>query len=30
MEDVKRDKCVNKADGHVHKNKSTYFLFLCR
>ena len=23
MEDVKRDKCVYKVDGHMHKNKST-------
>ena len=23
MEDVKRDKCVHKVDGHTHKNKST-------
>ena len=30
MEDVKRDKCVHKVDGHMHKNKSTYFLLLCR
>ena len=30
MEDVKRDKCVKKVDGHMHKNKSTYFLLLCR
>ena len=22
MEDVKRDKCVHKVDGHMHKNKS--------
>ena len=24
MEVIKRDKCVNKVDGHMHKNKSTY------
>ena len=30
MEDVKRNKCVNKVDGHMHKNKSTYSLLLCR
>ena len=30
MEDVKGDKCVNKVDGHMHKNKSTYWLLLCR
>ena len=30
MEDVKRDKCVHKVDGHMYKNKSTYFLLLCR
>ena len=30
MEDVKRDKCVHKVDGHMHKNKSTYKLLLCR
>ena len=30
MEDVKRDKCVHKVDGHMHKNKSTYNLLLCR
>ena len=30
MEDVKRDKCVHKIDGRRHKNKSTYFLLLCR
>ena len=29
MEDVKRDKCVHKVTGHMHKNKSTYFLLLC-
>ena len=30
MEDVKRDECVHKVNGHMHKNKSTYFLLLCR
>ena len=30
MEDVKRHKCVHKVVGHMHKNKSTYFLLLCR
>ena len=30
MEDVKRDKCVHEVDGHMHKNKSTYSLLLCR
>ena len=30
MEDVKRDKCVHKVDGHMHKNKSTYNLLLYR
>ena len=30
MEDVKRDKCGHKIDGHMNKNKSTYFLLLCR
>ena len=37
MEDVKRDKCDVKRDksehdmdGHMHKNKSTYWLLLCR
>ena len=30
MEDVKRDKCVHKVNGHMHKNKSTYSLLLCR
>ena len=30
MENVKRDKCVHKVDGHMHKNKSTYHLLLCR
>ena len=30
MKDIKRDKCVNKVDGHMHKNKSTYSLLLCR
>ena len=30
MEDVKREKCVHKVDGHMHKNKSTYILLLCR
>ena len=30
MEDVKRDKCVYKVDEHMHKNKCTYFLLLCR
>ena len=29
-EDVKRDKYVHKVDGHIHKNKSTYRLLLCR
>ena len=24
MEDVKRDKCVHKVNGHMHKKKSTY------
>ena len=24
MENVRRDKCVHKVDGHMHKNKSTY------
>ena len=26
MEEVKKDKCVHKVDGHMHKNKSTYHL----
>ena len=30
MEDVKRDVCAHKVDGHMHKNKTTYFLLLCR
>ena len=30
MEDVKRDKFVHKVDGHMHKNKITYRLLLCR
>ena len=30
MEDVKRDKYVLKVDGHIHENKSTYSLLLCR
>ena len=30
MEDVKRDKCEHKVDGHMHKNKRTYWLLLCR
>ena len=30
MEDVKRDKYVDKVDGYMHKNKSTYSLLLCR
>ena len=30
MENVKIHKCVNKVDGHMHKNKSTYNLLLCR
>ena len=30
MEIVKRDKCVHKVDGHMDKNKSTYWLLLCR
>ena len=30
MEDAKRDKCVNKKNGHMHGNKSTYWLLLCR
>ena len=28
MENVKRDKRVHKVDGHMYKNKSTYFLLL--
>ena len=28
MEDAKRDKCVHKVNGHMHKNKSTYSLLL--
>ena len=27
---IKRDKCLHKVNGHMHKNKSTYFLLLCR
>ena len=30
MEDLKRDKCTNKVDGNMHKNKSTYSLLLYR
>ena len=30
MEDIKRDKYVHKVEGHMHKNKSTYSLLLCR
>ena len=30
MEDVKRDTCVNKEEGHMNKNKSTYRLLLCK
>ena len=30
MDDVKREKCVHKVDGHMHKNKSTYSLLLSR
>ena len=30
MEDVQIEKCVQKVDGHMHKNKSTYRLLLCR
>ena len=30
MEDVKKDKCTQKVDGHMHKNKCTYQLLLCR
>ena len=30
MEDAKRDKCIEEVDGHMHKNKSTYILLLCR
>ena len=30
MENVKSNKCGNKVDGHMHKNKSTYWLLLCR
>ena len=30
MEDVKIDKCVDKVDRYMNKNKSTYFLLLCR
>ena len=26
MEDIKKDKCVHKVDGHIHKNKSIYRL----
>ena len=28
MEDVKKQKCANKVDEHMHKTKSTYLL-LC-
>ena len=30
MDDVKRDKCIHKVDVHMHKNRSTYSLLLCR
>ena len=30
IKDIKRDKCVRKVDGHMHKNKSTYRLLLCK
>ena len=30
MEDVKREICVYKMDEHMNKNKSTYFLLLCK
>ena len=30
MEDVNRNKCVHKVDGHMLKNKSTYELLLYR
>ena len=30
MEDVKRDKCVHKVTGNMHKNMSTYSLLFCR
>ena len=30
MEDIKKATCVHKVDRHMHKNKSTYFLLLCR
>ena len=30
MEDVNRDRCVHKVTAHTHKNKSTYWLLLCR
>ena len=30
LEDVKIDKCVQKVDEHMHKNKSTYRLLFCR
>ena len=29
MEDIKRQKGVNKVDGHMQKDKSTYTLLLC-
>ena len=28
MEDLKKDKCIHKVDGNMHKNKSTY-LYKC-
>ena len=30
VEDIKRDKCVHEVDGYMHRNKSTYWLLLCR
>ena len=30
MDDIEGEKCVHKVDVHIHNNKSTYSLFLCR
>ena len=29
MENVERDKCAHKVDGHMHKNNSTVFTRCC-
>ena len=30
MENIKKDKCVHKVTGHMHKNMNTYWLLFWR